>query len=202
MPVKVKICGVTRVEDAVAACDLGADMIGLNFYEDSPRHVTPVMARDIARRVLGRATLVGVFVNTPRRTIDAYRRELGLGMLQFHGNETEGETTGFRVPVIRAVRVREPEILDELPEITGDYLLLDSFDPELFGGTGVALDLEPLQKIDMTRIIISGGLTPENVGAAVALKPWGVDVASGVESAPGVKDHAKLKSFIENAKRT
>jgi phosphoribosylanthranilate isomerase len=200
MGVQVKICGVTRVEDAEAAIALGAGMIGLNFYPPSPRCVSVERAIEIRQAIGRRATVIGVFVNATRDYVGERLHELELDMLQFHGDEDEDALRGWPIEVIRAFRVRAdvPELT--LPATAADYVLLDTFHPGLYGGSGRARPLAGLERLDLARVFISGGLVPGNVGAAAALKPFAVDVASGVETAPGIKDHDKLRSFIANAK--
>jgi phosphoribosylanthranilate isomerase len=196
----VKICGVTRVEDAESAIALGAEMIGLNFYPPSPRCLSIDQAREIRRAIGSRAIVVGVFVNAGRDYVEERRRELDLDMIQFHGDEDESALSGWPVKVIRAFRLRTDAPYAELPVTRADYILLDTFHPGLYGGSGRAHPLTGLERLDLSRVFISGGLTPANVGAAAALRPYAVDVASGVESAPGIKDPNKLRSFIANAK--
>jgi len=198
--VLVKICGVTRVEDAESAIALGAEMIGLNFYPPSPRCLSIDQAREIRRAIGARAIVVGVFVNASRDYVEERRRELDLDMIQFHGDEDESALSGWPVKVIRAFRLRADAPYAALPVTRADYILLDTFHLELYGGSGRARPLIGLERLDLTRVFISGGLTPANVGAAAALRPYAVDVASGVESAPGIKDPDKLRSFIANAK--
>ncbi|MGH7985781.1 MAG: phosphoribosylanthranilate isomerase [Candidatus Binataceae bacterium] len=198
MAVKIKICGVTRPADARLAVELGADLIGLNFYPPSPRCVSLDQACAIASEVKGRALLVGVFVNAPRAYIDERRTAAGLDMLQFHGDEDGEALAGWPLPVIRAFRLKA-----EWPgavNTRADFILFDTWHPGLFGGTGRRRSLDGLARVDLRRVFISGGLAPANVGAAAALGPYAVDVASGVETAPGVKDAAKLRSFVLNAK--
>jgi phosphoribosylanthranilate isomerase len=198
--VLVKICGVTRVVDAETAIGFGAEMIGLNFYPPSPRCLSIDHAREIRRAIGARAVVVGVFVNANRDYVEKRRRELGLDMLQFHGDEDESALSGWPVKVIRAWRLRANASDAALPVTRADYTLLDTFHPELYGGSGQTRPLTGLERLDLSRAFISGGLTPTNVGAAAALRPYAVDVASGVEAAPGIKDHDKLRSFIANAK--
>jgi len=200
MSVQVKICGVTRVEDAEASIALGAGMIGLNFYPPSPRCVSLERATEIRHAIGRRATVIGVFVNATRDYIGERMRELELDMLQFHGDEDEDAIRGWPVEVIRAFRLRADAPDLTLPPTAADYVLLDTFHPGLYGGSGQARPLAGLERLDLGRVFISGGLAPGNVGAAAALNPYAVDVASGVESAPGIKDHDKLRSFIANAK--
>ena len=200
MAVRVKICGVTRPEDAELAVALGAEMIGLNFHPPSPRSLSLERAGEIARAIADRAMLVGVFVNAPRALVEERRLALGLGMLQFHGDEADEALAGWPIPVIRVLRLRGGAPVPRLDTIRADYVMLDTFDEKLFGGTGRARPLDELSGIELTRVFLSGGLGPDNVGAAAALGPYAVDVASGIESAPGIKDAAKLRSFIANAK--
>jgi phosphoribosylanthranilate isomerase len=200
MAARVKICGVTRLEDADLAASLGADMIGLNFYPPSPRYLTIDRAAEIVEAVGRRARLVGVFVNASRAYVAERMDALGLDLLQFHGDEDDAAIAGWRVPVIRALRLRADGDAPALDKVRADYVLIDTFHPGLYGGTGRARPLEGLRGFDLRRVLISGGLTPDNVAEAAALDPCGVDVASGVESAPGIKDADKLRSFIANAK--
>ncbi|HEY6420454.1 MAG TPA: phosphoribosylanthranilate isomerase [Candidatus Binataceae bacterium] len=197
----MKICGVTRVEDAQAAVEAGADLIGLNFYAPSPRYLSIATARAIRDAVSGRACCVGVFVNAERDYIDDRVREVGLDMIQLQvDDDAQGALAGWPIPVIHALQLKPGESVPAADRRRADYLLLDTFHPGLHGGTGVARPLDSLVGADLSRVFIAGGLTPGNVAAAAALKPYAVDVASGVESAPGVKDHQKLRSFIANAK--
>jgi phosphoribosylanthranilate isomerase len=202
MAVRIKVCGITRCEDAEMAVGLGADFIGLNFYPPSPRCLTLDSAAAIARVAKGRAQLVGIFVNAPRTYIEERLESLELDLLQFHGDDDA--LKGWPVPVIRALRLRSDAELDAINigigEIKANFILLDTFHPQLFGGTGQARQLEALSTLDLRRVFVSGGLTPENVGEAAALNPYALDVASGVESAPGIKDPGKLASFIANAR--
>ena len=200
MTVRVKICGITCAEDADAAIEAGAELIGLNFYAPSPRSVSFEAAAQIRQRIGNRAKVVGVFVNMPRAEIDRRRRELHLDLLQFHGDEDDSALTGWSVPVIRALRVRGGEAAARIAQTRADYILLDTFHPGLYGGSGVARPLDDLAGLDLSRIFISGGLNADNVAQAAALHPYALDAASGVESSPGVKDHLKLRSFVANAK--
>jgi len=195
----VKICGVTRAEDAALAVSVGADWIGINFHSGSPRFVDIGRAHEIVSTIGRRAKVVGVFVNTPRAEIDRVYREVGLDLLQLSGDEDDSSLSGWPIPVIRALRLR-PHALPDVRSSRADFVLLDSWDPKKFGGTGQTLILDRLRGIDLSRAIIAGGLGPHNVAAAAALRPYGVDVASGVESAPGIKDCDKMRSFVVNAK--
>jgi phosphoribosylanthranilate isomerase len=200
MTVRVKICGVTRAEDADAAIEAGADLIGLNFYPPSPRYVAADAAIRIRETIGSRAHVVGVFVNAERAEIEKHLRELRLDLLQFHGDEDDSALMGWSVPVIRALRVRGGEAASAIAAVRADYILLDTFHPSLYGGSGVARPLDELSGLDLSRVFISGGLNATNVAQAAALHPFAVDAASGVESSPGAKDHLKLRSFVANAK--
>ncbi len=200
MNIKVKICGITRVEDALAAIDFGADMIGLNFYAPSPRSVSMEHAREIREAVPEAHKVVGVFVNAAREFIMDCLEQMRLDLLQFHGDEPDSFLEGWAVPVIRALRLKPGEKFHPVASATSIYTLLDTFHPGLYGGTGAKRPLSDLRGLDLTRAFISGGLNPDNVHEAAELSPYAVDVASGVESAPGVKDHDKLRRFIRNAK--
>lgn len=200
MTVKVKICGVTKVEDARAAIEFGADMIGVNFYAPSPRSVTLERACEIREAIDVVHQVVGVFVNAPRTFVTECLEEVRLDLLQFHGDEPDSFLKEWPVPVIRALRLKGSEKFDPTAHSSSKYVLLDSFHPGLYGGTGAKRPLSDLRGLNLTRVFISGGLDPDNVREAAELSPYAVDVASGVESAPGTKDHNKLRRFIRNAK--
>ncbi len=200
---KVKICGVTCVSDGLAAAAAGADMIGLMFYERSSRHVPFVTAAEIARELPPHVVKVGVFVNPTAEGVERAMLECGLTLLQFHGDERPEFCTQFGVMSLKAFRVRDAASLAALPEYRTDAWLLDAFSPAALGGTGerfnweLAVDAKKLGR----PIFLAGGLTPENVAEAVRrVQPFAVDVSSGVESAPGKKDPAKVRAFIAAAK--
>ena len=204
MSVKVKICGITSVADALAAADAGADMIGLMFYDKSPRHVSLAAAAEIARALPPFVVKVGVFINPDEELVLRAIAECGVTLLQFHGEETPGFCTQFGAMSMKAFRVRDAESLKPLPDYQTDAWLLDAFSPEARGGTGekFSWDLAVEAKQLGRPIFLAGGLTPDNVAEAVRrVQPFGVDVSSGVESAPGQKDHAKVKAFIAAAKK-
>jgi phosphoribosylanthranilate isomerase len=200
MTVRVKICGITRVEDALAAIAAGADMIGLNFYPKTPRYIDIDRAREIREAVGSRATIVGVFVNAERDYIDQRLRAAALDMLQFSGDEDDVTLAAWPVPTILTRRLR-PEEQASIAPTRADFVLLDAFDSKLLGGTGCRIPLDQLRLLDLSRAFVAGGLNPDNVAEVAALNPYAVDCASGVESSPGIKDHNKMRSFIANAKR-
>jgi phosphoribosylanthranilate isomerase len=201
MPVKVKICGVRNVEDARAAVAAGADFIGLNFHPASPRYLAPEAARALAAAVPA-AVLVGVFVDAPRAHVEDVAGRVGLAALQFHGDEDPEYCRGWPWRTIKAIRVRPGDAAASLAaRYPTDYVLLDPFVLGRHGGTGVALDPGAAAGVPPERLFLAGGLKPETVGAAVrAVRPFAVDVASGVEQEPGRKDHGKIEEFIRRAK--
>jgi phosphoribosylanthranilate isomerase len=203
MKTRVKICGITNVADGLAAAEAGADMIGLMFYESSPRHITLARAVEISRAMPLFLMRVGVFVNAPADFVLRAIGECNLTMLQFHGDETSDFCTQFGLMNMKAIRVRDAESLTQLENYQTDAFLLDAHSRNGLGGTGEKFNWDlavEAQKFGKP-IFLAGGLTPENVADAVRIvHPFGVDVSSGVESAPGIKDHAKVKSFITAAK--
>jgi phosphoribosylanthranilate isomerase len=202
MAPRVKICGVTRVEDARAAVEAGADAIGFVFYPPSPRAVALERAVEIARELPPFVARVGVFVDPEETAVRNAAELAGLTALQFHGSESPEFCRRFRIPVIKAFRMQTASSLDLLEAYRELPWLLDSFAPGQLGGTGVAFDwaLAQAAKQRNPRLILAGGLTATNVAEAVRqVAPYAVDVSSGVEVAPGVKDHAILREFIRAA---
>jgi phosphoribosylanthranilate isomerase len=199
--VKVKICGVCTVEDARAAAAAGADFLGLNFHPESPRYVDPERAREVADAVPGTA-LVGVFVDAPRERVEEIAATVGLAAVQFHGDEDVSYCRDWPWRTIKALRARPGvDLIGLAASYPTDYLLLDSFLPGRAGGTGVALDPASATGLPAARLFVAGGLRPETVADVVrALRPYAVDVASGVEERPGRKDHGKIEEFIRRAK--
>ena len=199
----VKICGITSPADGLAAVEAGADAIGLMFHERSPRHVTMPAAAEIARALPPFIVKVGVFVNAPEEFVLRAIGECGLNIAQFHGDETPDFCAQFPVMTVKAFRIKDAGSLKALPEYATDAWLLDAFVPDKLGGTGeqfnwdFAIEAQKLGK----PIFLAGGLTPENVAEAVRrVRPYAVDVSSGVESSPGKKDHAKVRAFVKAAK--
>src|ERR1017187_9796836 len=203
MKTQVKICGITNVADARAAAEAGADMIGLNFYDGSPRHITLATAVEISRALPPFALRVGVFVNPDEALVNRAIADCGLGMLQFHGDESSEFCTQFGLMCMKAIRVRDEASLQQLKNFHTDAFLLDAHSKSGLGGTGEKFNWElaiEAQKFGKP-IFLAGGLTPENVADAVRqVRPFGVDVSSGVDISPGRKDHAKLRAFINAVK--
>ncbi|HTX22568.1 MAG TPA: phosphoribosylanthranilate isomerase [Candidatus Aquilonibacter sp.] len=204
METRVKICGITNLADALAAVEAGADALGFNFYEKSPRHVSLKTTAEISKQLPAFIMRVGLFVNAPEEFILRAISEAGLTMLQFHGDEPPEFCTQFGLMSMKAFRIRDAESLVEIPNYQTDAYLLDAFSPEARGGTGEVFNWDlavEAQKFGKP-IFLAGGLMPENVAAAVRkVRPFGVDVASGVESSPGKKDHAKVNAFIQAVKQ-
>lgn len=201
MAVKVKICGVRTVADAVAAAAAGADFLGLNFHPASPRCVDAATARAIVRAVSGVAC-VGVFVDRPPDEIAAVVRDVGLAVVQLHGDEPPAHCLGLGCQTIKALRARPGEdLVARAAAYDTDWLLLDAWVDGVAGGTGVPVDLEAARGLPLERLFVAGGLRVETVADVVrGLRPFAVDVASGVERAPGIKDHGKMDEFIRRAK--
>jgi phosphoribosylanthranilate isomerase len=192
----VKICGITRLADAVAAVECGAGALGFVFWPGSPRCIDPYRARAIAATLPPLVTTVGVFVNQPEAYVAGVASLVRLGAVQLHGDETVGYAAGLATPVIKAVTVADPQC-SVWPANT--MLLLDVHDEEKRGGTGRTVDWTAAAGVAAKRkILLAGGLTPENVADAVArVRPFGIDVSSGVERSPGVKDHQRLRALFE-----
>ncbi len=191
---KVKICGITRVEDALVAADAGADAVGFIFSRSSPRYIEPERAAEIIRKLPRHTTPVGVFVNAPRKEINAVITQSGIRCIQLHGEETAAETRDFSIPVMKAFRVGAGFDSAVLSGYAVAGYLLDTYDPVKRGGTGKAFDWAIARAAKPAgRIIVSGGLNPDNILEAVKLVgPYAVDVNSGVEKSPGIKDGEKI----------
>ena len=203
MDVKVKICGITRVEDAEAAARFGADMIGLNFWPGTPRCVALDQAREIADAVRGQVTVVALFVDAPRDEVMATAEAVGTETVQLHGAESaEFATSLDGLRVIKAFHVTGPGDIERLKDFPAFAYLLDARVPGLPGGTGRTINWDLARAAARHgRILLAGGLTPANVADAITrARPWGVDAASGVETAPGVKDGDKVRQFVTNAR--
>jgi len=200
---KIKICGITNVDDGLAAVEAGANAIGLIFFEQSPRRVANAAAAEIVRALPPLVAKVGVFVNPGEDQVRRAIAECGLDTLQFHGEETPDFCRRFDLKIIKAFRIRDPSSLDALQPFQKEAWLLDSYVAGQHGGTGArfnwTLAVEAVRQSRM--VLLSGGLTPENAAEAVRqVRPYGLDVSSGVESAPGKKDHAKIRAFIAAAR--
>jgi phosphoribosylanthranilate isomerase len=205
--VKVKVCGITSLADAEKALEYGADGLGFNFYPPSPRYLAPEKARAIVRQLPADTWNVALFVNEAKERIRQVLAEgalqdgrSGYKGIQFHGDESPAECRAWDMQVIKAFRLKDKQSLEGIHNFPADYYLLDSWSAG-YGGSGASFPWEWLEGFDTGKIILSGGLNLDNVADAIRrLHPYGVDVCSGVEVRPGVKDHEKIKHFISAAK--
>lgn len=217
--IRVKICGITTYDDALACAQAGANMLGFNFFKRSPRYIEPAAATGICDRLraqLGDAcpVLVGIFANDTANTIANTMSDVGLDAAQLSGDESDGVLKQLRGRAYKAIRPMNQAMAKEDVKYFASVfptneklpsLLLDAYHPDLYGGTGeqASQDVIAAIKADVPRLMLAGGLNPDNVAARISsVQPWGVDVASGVEpeNQPGVKDHARVKAFIEAAR--
>ena len=199
MRTRVKICGITRVEDALAAVRLGADAIGLVFYAESPRNVSLQAAQEIVAVLPPFISVAGLFVNASQNKIETVLSQLRLDVLQFHGDETAADCAQFNLPYLKAIRVKpDTNLLQCCLEFnSAQALLLDAHSDAAYGGTGQTFDWRLIPQNLPTPIILAGGLNPENVGAAIRqVQPYAVDVSGGVELSKGIKDAAKIAAFM------
>jgi len=203
MTLRIKICGITNLEDALMAVDAGADALGFMFYEPSPRHVSMAVAANIIRQLPPLVTKVGVFVNASEEFIRQAVADCGLDTVQLHGDESPGFCQKLSLPVIKAFRVQNADSLNALPRYHTAAWLLDSYVSDKHGGTGAMFNWElavTAKKLGHP-IILAGGLMAESVAEAIRqVRPYGVDVSSGVESVPGKKDFKKVTAFITAAR--
>jgi phosphoribosylanthranilate isomerase len=201
--IKIKICGITNLDDAMAAATFGADALGFNFYKKSPRYIEPAKAADIIAQLPPIIMPIGIFVNEREEKIREIQALTCIQTIQLHGDETPEFCQRFGERVIKAFQVKDKESIKHMSQYHVGAFLLDSYRAGQRGGTGTTFDWH-LAVVAKTfgRIILAGGLTPENVAEAVKLvQPYGVDVAGGVEREKGVKDYVKLKKFISEARR-
>ena len=196
---KIKICGITNVEDAIQAAELGADALGFIFYRGSKRYIDPNSAKEIISSLPPFLTKVGVFVNQELEEIADIQENTGINAVQLHGDETPELCRSLSSAVIKAIRVKDSEDIERLAQYPVQAILLDTYSDAEYGGTGKSFDWGILDNKSIAeKIILSGGLNPDNVAEAVRIvNPYAVDVSSGVEAEPGKKDHEKLKKFIE-----
>jgi phosphoribosylanthranilate isomerase len=196
----IKICGITRLEDAEASLAQGAQALGFVFWPDSPRFIDPYRARAIVSMLPAFVTTVGVFVNQPSEYVNGVASLVGLAAVQLHGDETPSYAAALKRPIVKAIALSAAGAADAVAawplRVT---LLLDAHDPVRRGGTGTTIDWALAAPVAAARrVLLAGGLTPENVGEAIGyVKPFGIDVSSGVESSPGIKDHGRLKALFE-----
>ncbi|MBF0541933.1 MAG: phosphoribosylanthranilate isomerase [Nitrospirae bacterium] len=199
--VKVKICGITSLNDALACVKYGADAIGFILYNKSPRYITPEKIAHIIKRLPPFIQTVGVFVNVEPDIIKGILRDTGLNIAQLHGDETPDICELFP-RVIKAFRVRDIADIEDISKYRASAFLLDTYSVNAYGGTGKKFDWDIVEEAKgFGNVIVAGGLTPENVSDVIfQVNPYGVDVSTGVEESPGVKDHGRIKEFIEQVK--
>lgn len=208
MRTRVKICGITRGEDAQLAVDAGADAVGLVFYEKSPRFVSNMQAAEISQMIPAFVSRVALFKDAEKKLVDAVLQAVEIDLVQFHGNETVDFCEQFNRPYIKALGMKGTEhdadflLANEEKYRTAKALLLDGHAPGEAGGSGESFDWASIAAVEKT-IVLAGGLTPANVGQAIELvHPFAVDVSSGVESAPGIKDKNKIADFMEQVSKS
>lgn len=200
--VKVKICGITNLDDALQAIDAGADALGFVFYDLSPRCIVYKTAERIIRKLPPFVIPVGVFVNSSADYINTAVDSCGIQIVQLHGDETPGFCKGIRHKIVKAFRIRDISSLEMIGKYHVSGYLLDAYVAGTYGGTGLTFNWETARIArQLGPIILAGGLNPGNVRQAVeTVEPYGIDVSSGVEASPGKKDHAKVTEFIRQAK--
>ncbi len=200
--VEIKICGITTLQDAAACVDLGVHAIGINFWEGSKRHCDLAVAAEIARQFGSRITIIGVYVNASPEQIERTREATGIRWAQLHGDEPPDVVGSLLPDAFKAIRVepteRQGDLAYRISRYPGEHVLLDTSVAGHFGGSGQTFDWAIAQNVaPAKKLTLAGGLTADNVGAAIAqARPYRVDVASGVESSPGIKDHALLERFV------
>ncbi|MDA3904434.1 MAG: phosphoribosylanthranilate isomerase [Desulfuromusa sp.] len=203
MTTRIKICGITNLEDALCAVDAGADALGFVFYAKSPRYVLPEQVGQIISKLPPLVTTVGLFVNAAPETIKQTMRTAGLNVVQLHGDETPEDCYLNPYPVIKAVRIKDADSLAGIDQYGVSALLLDAWSDQQYGGTGESFDWQLAKKLTgQLPLILAGGLNPDNVAQAIqVVNPYAVDVSSGVEVSPGAKDHDKIRQFIQQVRK-
>ncbi|MHC4221003.1 MAG: phosphoribosylanthranilate isomerase [Planctomycetota bacterium] len=197
---KIKICGITNYDDAKAAIDMGADMLGFNFYHKSPRYIEPKKAHEVISKLPAFTNIVGLFVNSSLDQIKELIEMCQLDWVQLHGEEDPQfcqSLLSLNIKTMKAIRVKDQTDIDRADDYFTDAILLDAFHPEKYGGTGLTFDWNIVGNINK-RIFLAGGINPDNVVEAINLGVYGIDLCSGIESQPGKKDHGKMKRLFEN----
>ncbi len=199
---KVKICGITNLEDAAAAVEAGADALGFVFHPKSPRYILPALAKQIIMGLPPLVIAVGVFVDEEQQIVRSLMDDCGLELAQLHGHESAAYCHELGRPVLKALRVKDRSSFLALAEFQGRAgvrgFVLDAFSDQAYGGTGLVIDWQLAAEVARAaNVLLAGGLTPDNVAKAIqSVQPYGVDVSSGVEREPGKKDHEKVRAFI------
>ena len=204
---KVKICGITNVTDAACAVDSGADLLGFNFYDKSPRYISPEQAESIINKLPASINIVGLFVDAEAETIRKIARQLHLNWVQLHGDESPGfcmSLSTMSAQIIKAVRVKDARDIEYAMNYSADALLLDAYHPDLYGGTGQRFDWSSLPESTghiLGRTFLAGGINPDNVADAMEMGFYGLDICSGVEHEPGKKDCEKVKELFDRIRK-
>ena len=205
LPAKIKICGITNISDARLALELGADLLGFNFFRPSPRFIEPQAAAQIINALSpASAQMVGLFVNAQLDFIKQTLRECPLGMLQLHGDESNADcnrASELGLAVIKALRLRTPRDIEQARRFDTPFILLDAFHKELYGGTGATFDWSWVTSVPDKKIFLAGGICPDNIKDALAVGTYGIDLCSGVEQRPGLKDPHQMKTLFEKIKQ-
>lgn len=197
---KVKICGITNYDDAAAAMEMGADLLGFNFYRPSPRYVTAKKAAQIINKLPAFIDVVGIFVNSTLEETRDIASQCQLDWIQLHGDEDPEFCRWLAYDsarTMKAFRVKDAHDLEKMDDFFTDAVLLDAYDPKRYGGTGLTFDWNIIGHITK-RVFLAGGINPDNAVAAIELGVYGIDVCSGIESRPGKKDHRKMKKLFDN----
>lgn len=203
MRTRIKICGITNLNDALTALEVGADALGFVFFPKSPRYIEPEQAREIIRELPPLVTVVGVFVDEHIDRVREIVKYCSLALLQLHGTESPEYCEWYSQRVIKVFRVKDRASIEEIKKYSVSGVLLDSYSDKAYGGTGSTFDWSLAREVvTLKPVVLAGGLTAENVGQAIAqVRPYGVDVSSGVERAPGNKDHEKMQYFVEAVRK-
>ena len=199
MITKVKFCGITNLQDAISAAELGADALGFVFYPKSPRFISPKNAKEIIKKLPPFISMVGLFVNQSKSEVEEVIKDCPLNLLQFHGDENESFCKQYNLPYIKAITMKsDVDLLKCIQEYnSAKALLLDTFSKVARGGSGEVFDWKMIPPNTLKPIIVAGGLTPENVQTLLeVISPYGVDVSSGIEINKGLKDYKLMKKFI------
>jgi phosphoribosylanthranilate isomerase len=197
---KIKICGITNQPDAQLAVELGADLLGFNFYQPSPRYIVPAAAAKIIDSLPHGPEIVGLFVNAEPEFIWDVLNYCPLTMVQLHGDESNTDCRAIAqlgLKVIKAIRIRKPGDVRQAENFDTELILLDAFRKDLYGGTGESFDWDWITSVPDKRIFLAGGIDPDNIKAALNVGTYGIDLCSGVEKQPGIKDHARLRLLFE-----
>jgi phosphoribosylanthranilate isomerase len=203
--VKIKICGITNASDGRLACALGADLLGFNFYTSSLRYIEPGKAAQIIRELPPGPERVGLFVNAKFEYIKEVLTQCPLSMVQLHGDEDNAfcrKVAEFGLPILKALRMSCPEDIRKIEEFETEYILLDAFREDLYGGTGESFDWSWIRETGAKKIFLAGGINPDTIAEALAVGTYGIDLCSGVEKEPGIKDEHKMRELFDKIEHT